>query len=124
MNSRYFPSAMAAGCYPAVAEVSARYGVRRQHDKDGRPAVLALLEGQPAVERPRSFRELVQAAPAPLAGRVVGDARLEPSVVRLPHEDGQPLRRPAAHRLVQRLTDDLVQRGLRLLGESLSRFRG
>src|SRR5207248_11560648 len=55
------------------------------------------------------------------ARRVVRDDGVEAAVGRPPDADGDARRRPAAHRLVERLADDLIDARLRLLGERLRR---
>ena len=76
-------------------------------------------------DQPVSGRTLVRAlvvVPQSLnRRRVVGNRRHEAAVVRPLDADGDPRRRPAAHRRVERLADDLVQRRLHLLAEQLGR---
>src|ERR1700756_3754288 len=91
--------------------------VRRQRDADDGAAVLAGLDLDVPAERPGALLDVVVAGPAPLAGAVVGDHRLDAPIRLLDHANRDSLRRPAAQRLVHRLADDLVDADPRVLGQ-------
>src|ERR671926_403192 len=94
--------------------------VGRQAHVDGRAAVVALLDRETAVQRPHPRGDRVEALPPALAGRVVGDDRVEAPVLGSCNPNRDPFRRPTPDGLVERLADDLVDARLRLLGERLS----
>src|SRR6266508_115817 len=103
----------------AILAGSASHPVGREDDADCRSAVLAGVDGEAPAERACTLRDRVEARSAALARRVVGDQRLDGAPGTLDHAHGDPRGRPAPDRLVQRLTDDLVDRDLRMLGEGL-----
>src|SRR6186997_1769124 len=86
---------------------------------NGGAAVLALLDGEAAVERRRALLDRDERRSSALALAVVGDDRLEAALGRLANLDRDAGRRAAANRLVQGLADDLVQTDLAFLGEAL-----
>src|SRR3954467_15566653 len=96
--------------------------IRRQHDADHGPAVVAGLDVELPAERARALLDGVVARPPPLAGAVVGDLRLDAAVPALGHPDRDPRRRAAPERLVPRLPNDLVETDAGVLREALGRL--
>src|SRR5207244_6436366 len=90
-------------------------------DADGRAAAFPLVDRQDAVQRSRPLLELVEATSTTLAGRIVGDRRLDAAVLRPPRRDPQPSRGAATDGLVERLANVLVHGRLRLPREQIRR---
>src|SRR5919201_3602794 len=96
--------------------VAALRRVRRQHNPNRGAAVLAGADRHAAVEALSALLDRLEATAPPLAGAVVGDLGRNLALDLFdPNRD--PGRRSAPDRLRDGLTDYLVERDLRLLGE-------
>src|SRR3569833_2794011 len=108
-TKRRCPSAMSARSLLAL-------GVDGDDEPHQRPVVL-LLDGQLGVEAACALLEHLDRTAAPLARRVVDDLDVDRAPFAGCDAHRERLRRPAADRALERLADDLVERGLRALAE-------
>src|SRR2546428_1394365 len=79
-----------------------------------------MLDANAPSQRHGALLDRLDACTPALTGTVIGDPRLDPAVFALGHRDRDPRGRAAPQRLIQPLTDDLVEGDLRLLREALA----
>src|SRR5207248_634376 len=103
----------------AAAMLALRH-VRGKDNADRRAAVGAGFHLDRAAQRAGALLDLVVARAPPLTRAVVRDHGLDPPLARR-HADRDPVRRPAAERLVHGLAADLVEPDPRVLRQAVRR---
>src|SRR6185312_8055452 len=88
-------------------------------DADRRAALFTRLDGEPAVEEADALLDRLDGGSSPLVDAVVVHFGGELAVGELLDGDAD-MARPPGHGLVDRLADDLVERGLRFLAQTLA----